>query len=114
MQWVYEGDLVKLYGPAGLPNPLEPERSRVKIVSTKCFLGEAIQSGVYGDIAWVGVLEPNAGISEHRATETATCGLAANTTYRALYHSAGEIATSSIKHTIISAPSGSKSDKLAL
>ena len=64
MQWVHQGELAQLYGRAGLPNPPAPERPRVEIVSTKHFLCDTTWTGAYGDIAWVGVLKPNADISE--------------------------------------------------
>ena len=103
-----------MYSDAGLPNPPAPERPRVEIVSTKYYLHDATQTGAYGDIVWVDVLQPNAGTSDHGATEYAACGLAAHTPCGDLYHSAGEIATSSIENTVCSMPSGSKSDQLAL
>ena len=56
--------MVQLYGRAVLPNPPAPERPRVEIVSTKCFLHDETQIGTYGDIVWVGVLQPNAETSE--------------------------------------------------
>ena len=88
-------------------------------MSTKYFLCDATWSGAYGDTAWVGILQPNADTSEYGATEQAACGLAAqvileaaengacniaeHATCGAMYHSAGEITTFSIKHTICSA-----------
>ena len=119
-----------MYSSTGLPNPPAPQHPRVKIVSIKYFLRVAIQSGAYGDITWIGVLQPNIDTSEYRATEHASCGLAAHatleatesaagnmaerTTYGAMYHSTGEIAISSIEHTIYSVLPGSKSNQLAL
>ena len=114
MQWVHQGELVQLYGRAGLPNPPVPERPRVEIVSTKCSLHDAKRTFTYGDIAWVGVLQPNAETSEYGTPKYAACGLAAHTPCGALYHSTSEIATSSIEHTVFSMPSGSKYDWLAL
>ena len=119
-----------MYGRAGLPNPLAPEHPKVKIVSTKGFLHNATWSGVYGDITWVGVLQPNADTLEHGATKHDACVLAAHATLEAaenaagniaehatcgaMYHSADKVAASSIEHTKYSAPSGSKSDQLLL
>ena len=103
--------MVQLYSQEGLPNPPALRRPRVEIVSTKRFLHDTTWTGTYGDIAWVGVLQPNAEISEYGVPDYAACGLAAHTPYGALYHSAGEIATSSIEHTVCSMPAGSKSDQ---
>ena len=114
MQWVHQGELVQLYGQAGLPNPPAPECPRVEIVSIKCFLCDATQTGTYADIGWVGILQPNAETSEYGVPDYAACGLAAHTPYGALYHFAGEIATSSIEHTVCSMPSDSKSDQYTL
>ena len=83
-------------------------------MSTKCFLRNATQTGTYGDIAWVGVLQSNAEISEYGVPDYAACGLAAHIPYGCLYHFAGEIATSSIEHTVCSMPSDSKSDQYTL
>ena len=66
MQWVHQGELVQLYGRAGLTNPPAPERPRVEIVLTKYFLCDVTWTGAYGDIAWVCVLQPNAETSEYR------------------------------------------------
>ena len=106
--------MVQLYGRAGLPNPPAPERPRVEIVSTKRFLRDATRTGAYGDIAWVGVLQPNAETTEYGVPDYAACGLTAPTTCGALYHSADEIAPPTIEHTVCSMPAGSKSDQLAL
>ena len=86
-----------MYGRAGLPNPPTSERPRVEIVSTKCFLCNATQTGAYGDIAWFGFVNPSAKTSQHGAPKHAACGLAAHTPYGALNYSAGGIATSSIE-----------------
>ena len=80
-------------------------------MSTKPFLCDATWTGTYGDIAWVGVLQPIAKTSEYGVPDYAACGLAAHTPYGALYHSAGEIASSSIEHTVCCMPAGSKSDQ---
>ena len=109
MQWVPQGELVQLYGRAGLTNPPAPECPRVEIVSSKHFLCDATWTGTYGDIAWVGVLQPNAEISEYGVPDYAVCGLAAQTLYGALYYSASEIAKSSIENTVCSMPAGCKS-----
>ena len=114
MQWVHQGELVQLYGRAGLPNPPAPECPRVEIVSTKRFLRDATWTGAYGDIAWVGVLQPNVETTEYGVPDYAACGLTAPTTCGALYHSADEIAPPTIEHTVCSMPAGSKSDQLAL
>ena len=114
MQWVHWEELVQLYGRAGLSNPLAPERPRVEIVSTKRFLCNPTWTSAYRDIAWVGVLQPNADTSEYRAPEHAACVLAAHTPCGALDHSANEIATPNIVQTVCSMPVVSKSDQLAL
>ena len=119
-----------MYSHADLPNPPAPERPRVEIVSTKNFLHYATQSGTYGDITWLCVLQPTVNTSDCGATEYPTCSLAVNltleaaentagnmaepTTYWAIYHSSSEVAASSIEQTILSVPSGSKSNQLAL
>ena len=102
--------MVQLCGRAGLPNPPAPERPRVEKVSTKRFLHDATRTGAYGDTACVGVLQPNAETSEEGAPDHAACGLTAPAPCGALYHSASEIATPTIKHTVCSMPAGSKSD----
>ena len=106
--------MVQLYGRAGLPNPPAPERPRVEIVSTKRFLCDATWTGAYGDIAWVGVLQPNVETTEYGVPDYAACGLTAPTTCGALYHSADEIASPTIEQTVCSMPAGSKSNQLAL
>ena len=111
---MHQGELVQLYSHAGLPNPLAPERPRVEIVSTKRFLYHATCTGAYGDIVWVCVLQPNVKTSEHGEPEYAACGLAAYTPCGALYHSAGEIAASSMEHIVCSMPAGSKPNQFAL
>ena len=83
-------------------------------MSTKRFLCDATRTGAYVDIAWVGVLQPNAETSEQGAPKHAACGLTAHAPCGALYHSASEIATPTIEHTVCSMPTGSKSDQLAL
>ena len=65
-------------GCASLPNSLAYERPRVEIVLTKHFLHNTTWSGAYGDIVWIGILQPNADTSEHRVTEHSACGLAAH------------------------------------
>ena len=114
MQWVHQGKLVQFYGRAGLPNPPAPACPRVEIVSTKHFFPNATWTGAYGDIEWVGVLQPNAETSEYGTPEHAACGLAAHTPCGALYQCASEIATSSIEHTVCSMPTGSKSGQIVL
>ena len=48
------------------------------------------------------------------APENAASNMAEHAIYKAMYHSAGEVAASSIERIICSAPAGSKSDQLAL
>ena len=83
-------------------------------MSTKRFLRDATWTGAYGDIAWVGVLQPNVETTEYGVPDYAACGLTAPTTCGALYHSADGIAPPTIEHTVCSTPAGSKSDQLAL
>ena len=111
---MHQGELVQLYGRAGLPNPPAPERPRVEIVSTKRFLRDATRTGAYGDIAWVGVLQPNVETTEYGVPDYAACGLTAPTTCGALYHSADGTAPPTIEHTVCNRPAGSESDQLAL